>query len=60
MAKTKITSVFKNIFSLKNKNIIIFGGTGKIGISFSKILTSYGANLFLLDLKKPKSKLDKR
>ena len=59
MTKTKNTSAFKNIFTLKNKNIIIFGGTGKIGISFSKILTSYGANLFLLDLKKPKSRLYK-
>ena len=59
MAKIKITSASKNIFSLKNKNIVIFGGSGKIGISFSKILSSFGAKVFLLDLRRSKNKIKK-
>lgn len=41
----------KDIFSLKDKNIIITGGNGQIGHEFSKILTEYGANVIIFDLK---------
>ena len=59
MSNLKTISHSKNIFSLKKKNIVIFGGSGKIGKSFSKILSSFGANIFLLDLK-PRKNVNKK
>ena len=59
MSNLKTISHSKNIFSLKKKNIVIFGGSGKIGKSFSKILSSFGANIFLLDLK-PRKNINKK
>ena len=50
MPKLKTISPLIKLFSLKNKNIIIIGGTGKMGISFSKILSEAGARVFLLDI----------
>ena len=44
----------KNIFSLNNKTIVIFGGTGNMGLNFSSILAKSGAKVYLLDLKKKK------
>jgi len=40
---------YKNIFSMKNKKIVIFGGTGNLGINFSKVLSSAGGKVYLLD-----------
>ena len=45
---------YRNIFSLKKKVIIIFGGAGNLGKSFSKSLVTAGARVYLLDLKKIK------
>ena len=47
---------YKNIFSLKNKNVVILGGSGKMGLNFSKTLVSAGARVFLGDIKKEVSK----
>ena len=38
-----------NLFSMKNKTVLIIGGAGKLGIRFEQVLTKYGANVFLLD-----------
>ena len=43
---------YKDVFSLKNKKIVILGGSGKMGINFSKILSSAGAKIILGDIKK--------
>ena len=43
---------YKKIFSLKGKNIIILGGSGKLGINFSKSLVSAGGRVFIGDVKK--------
>ena len=40
---------YKNIFSMKNKKVIIFGGTGNLGLNFSQTLSSAGAKIYLLD-----------
>ena len=45
---------YKNIFSMKNKNVIIFGGTGNLGLNFSHTLESAGAKVYLLDKVKKK------
>lgn len=47
MKKKKLT----NLFSLKNKVIAIFGGKGKLGVRFEKVLSSYGAKVYSLDKK---------
>tara|TARA_B100001057_G_C22868395_1_gene957628 strand:- start:4766 stop:5575 length:810 start_codon:yes stop_codon:yes gene_type:complete len=47
---------YKKIFSLKNKKIVILGGSGKMGVNFSKTLISAGAKVFLGDIKKNKTK----
>ena len=49
---------YKNIFSMHNKKVVIFGGTGKLGINFSKTLSSAGAKVYLLD--KVKKKIDNK
>ena len=46
---------YKNIFSMKNKKVIIFGGTGKLGFNFSQLLVSAGARVYLLDKIKKKT-----
>ena len=45
---------YKNIFSMHNKKVVIFGGTGKLGINFSKTLSAAGAKVYLLDKVKKK------
>ena len=42
----------ENIFSLKNKNILILGGMGLIGLNFADSLSLFGAKVFILDIKK--------
>ena len=39
-----------NIFSLKNKNIILTGGCGNLGRIMAKHLLDFGANLFIADI----------
>ena len=36
---------------MKNKIVLIFGGAGKLGIQFERILSSYGAKVYILDKK---------
>jgi 2-deoxy-D-gluconate 3-dehydrogenase len=55
----KLKAVNK-IFDMSNKNVIIFGGAGKIGKNFSKILSAAGANVFILDLSCSKKILSKK
>ena len=45
---------YENIFSMKNKKVVIFGGTGNLGLNFSRTLSSAGAKVYLLDKKKKK------
>ena len=54
--KDKSNKSFRNIFSLKNKVIVIFGGSGKLGINFSEILSEAGGKIYLLDIKKNTTK----
>jgi NAD(P)-dependent dehydrogenase (short-subunit alcohol dehydrogenase family) len=46
---------YNDIFSMKNKKVVIFGGTGNLGINFSKTLSSAGAKIYLLDKIKKKT-----
>ena len=43
---------YKKIFSLKGKKTVILGGSGKLGMNFSKSLVSAGGKVFLGDIKK--------
>jgi len=56
MKKIKSLINCKSIFSLENKVILILGGAGKLGRSFSKSLVTAGAKVYLLDLNFFKSK----
>lgn len=42
------------MLNLKNKNILILGGSGLIGSEIVKQLNTLGSNIFILDIKKPK------
>ena len=47
----------KNLFSLKNQKIIIFGGNGKLGQNFLKTFLSYNAKkIIIADIKNNKKK----
>ncbi len=41
-----------NLFSMQNKVIVIFGGSGKLGQEFAKTLSLNGAKVYILDIKK--------
>jgi NAD(P)-dependent dehydrogenase (short-subunit alcohol dehydrogenase family) len=43
-------------FNLKNKNIIITGGLGFLGSQITNALLSKKANVYIIDIKKPKKK----
>ena len=43
-----------DLFSMKNKVVAIFGGSGKLGQEFAKILSQNGAKVYILDIKKKK------
>ena len=43
---------FIKIFSMKNKVVAIFGGSGKLGQEFAKTLSQNGAKVYILDIKK--------
>lgn len=40
-----------NLFNLINKNIIITGGLGFLGLNYAKVLLQHGANVILIDKK---------
>ena len=44
-----------NIFSLKNKKIIVVGGSGLIGLEVSNLLNNLGAKVFNFDINKNKN-----
>ncbi len=46
----------EDIFSLKNKVVILTGSAGKLGWQFSHILSAAGANVVLVDLQNEKNK----
>lgn len=41
-----------DLFSMKNKVVAIFGGSGKLGQEFAKTLSQNGAKVYILDIKK--------
>ncbi len=48
------------IFSMKNKVVAIFGGSGKIGINFAKTLQAAGAKVAIVDIKFSKNPINKK
>ncbi len=46
----------KNIFNLKNKNIIITGGNGFLGRQITNSLLKEKANVYIIDIKHPQKK----
>ena len=46
----------KTTHNLKNKNIIITGGFGFFGSQITKALLDEKANVYIIDIKKPKGK----
>ena len=42
---------FNSLFSMHNKVVAIFGGTGKLGEEFAKTLSNYGVKVYVLDIK---------
>ena len=49
---------FINNFNFSNRNVYILGGSGLIGLKTSEVFIELGANLVILDKKKPKKILD--
>jgi NAD(P)-dependent dehydrogenase (short-subunit alcohol dehydrogenase family) len=41
-----------NLFSMQNKVVVIFGGSGKLGQEFAKTLNQNGGKIYILDIKK--------
>ena len=60
-------NIYQKIFNIKNKNILLTGANGFLGLYFSKLLIDCETNLYLVDkeisnlkknlIKKSKSKL---
>ena len=48
-------SYLKN-YSVRNKNIVVIGGTGLIGQEVCLVLSSLGANISIFDVDKKKGK----
>lgn len=46
-------------FNLKNKNVIITGGSGFLGNQITEALLREKANVYIIDIKKPKKKVSK-
>ena len=44
----------KVTFNLNNKNILITGGSGFLGTQITEALLNEKANVYIIDLKKPK------
>ena len=50
----------KNIFDIKNKNILLTGSAGLLGSNYAHFLSSLGANMILVDInEKANNKLEK-
>lgn len=47
------------IFSMDSKVVVIFGGTGKLGLNFSQVLSTAGGKIYLLDKNKNKDLKEK-
>src|SRR5574337_160326 len=45
-----------NLFSLKNKTVILTGSAGRLGTRFANVLSSAGANVVLVDIEKSSNK----
>ena len=48
----------KVTFNLNNKNIVITGGSGFLGTQITEALLNEKANVYIIDIKKPKKKND--
>lgn len=46
----------KSTFNLNNKNIVITGGSGFLGTQITEALLEEKANVYIIDIKKPKKK----
>ena len=46
----------KNLFSLKNKTVILTGSAGRLGTRFAHVLSNAGANVVLVDIEKFQNK----
>ena len=42
-------NIYQKVFNIKNKNILLTGANGFLGIYFSKLLLDCEANLYLVD-----------
>lgn len=51
-----MTNSISDLFSLKEKNIILTGSAGFLGSQYSKILSEAGANVILVDINNKKNK----
>ena len=41
---------YKDKINLKNKSIVLIGGTGILGLSYVNLLNEFGANLLVADV----------
>lgn len=48
----------KDIFDLKGKNVILFGGSGILGKQFARVLIDYNAKVISCDLRESEEKID--
>ena len=42
-------NIYQKVFNIKNKNILLTGANGFLGLYFSKLLLDCEANLYLVD-----------
>ena len=47
---------YKNLFSLKNKTVILTGSAGRLGTNFAHVLSAAGADVVLVDIEKSNNK----
>jgi len=47
---------YKDVFSLKGKNVFVLGGLGLLGIAISKAVAALGARVVIMDINEHKSK----
>lgn len=50
-----MTLGFPELFSLKNRNVVLTGSVGKLGTRFSHILSAAGANVILIDIEEKRN-----
>ncbi|MBF0103988.1 MAG: SDR family oxidoreductase [Deltaproteobacteria bacterium] len=51
--------MYKDLYSCKNKNAVVFGGLGLIGTEITKALAEFGAVVHCVDIKEPHEKIDR-